>query len=682
MDKKETKKLLYILPFIVALLIEVFIFNFRSFLTLFNREINYPVENIEVQGADSFGDGVYRIAEEGGNAVIYIKALESMLQDKNLNNVYIDIYLPEAEDVSWQESGCMYITPYIRDGGHDRYDILAEHVYRQDIEDSGFLWLTPAGKVKTVTLDVSLSEGSVFRIRRVIINAKKDIALSPVRLLILIIVAYTLFLLRGSSSLWKTEEKDNERVNALLAAALGMCLIMPALAVNISDHGIDRLNSFRPYQRLAEALAAGQLNLLEIPSEELARLDNPFDTTLRDAVGLEPDVDYLWDMAYYNGKYYCYFGVIPCLLFYLPVYLISGTHLSDGLLMMILAVFIYAGIYLAVREWLRRHAPSAPAAYLLLFTGMIFAGSGMMADISAPDAHDIPRAAGFAFLIWGLFLWQYSVRKDRRGLHNGFLAGGSLCMALAVGCRPNQFLYSFMAIPLFVSFLKPGDGFEKKDRNRSIAALMIPYIPVAAGLMAYNVLRFGSVFDFGYDYQLTVLDYSKKNILIDRIVIGLYEYLIRLPQMTYRFPFMVEGSFVQENAFGHGSFYYTFGYGGIFTCNLLSWFIPVIFSGKGKDKGGLWLTGLSAVNMIINICVAGVAYHYRVDFSPMILAAGAIGAVRLRNIAGRDAEGIIRTFLTAAFVLSILYHSSFYYMGGLSASDTALYYRLLYGWLG
>lgn len=682
MDTKGVSRYHVLIPALLALLIEVFIFNFRTFESMFNKEIQLPAANVDVQGAESFGEGVYRITDDGGNAVIYLKDLEALLQGRGFNNVRLDIALPEAEDVSWRESGCMYITPYVRDAGHDQYDVLAKHVYRQDIEESKFLWIIPAGGVKTIALNISLSEGSVLQIRSITLNAQRDMSLSFVRIIVLAILAYALYLLRGGSSVWKDDVTKRSVKNELLAAVLGICLIAPALVINIADHGMDAdAHSFRPYQRLAEALAAGQLSLKEVPSELLAQMENPYDTTVRDAMGLEPEADYLWDMAYFDGKYYCYFGVVPCVLFYLPVYMITGAHLSDGILMMILAAVIYAGIYMLMCECLKKHAASTPFAYLLLFTGMIFMGSGMMANISSPDAHDIPRAAGLAFLLWGLYLWLHSIHTDKRGLRAGMLAGGSLCMALAVGCRPNQLLYSFMAIPLFGAYIKTGDGFEKKDRNKAIAALLLPYVPVAVCLMAYNALRFGSIADFGYDYQLTVLDYSKKNILADRIVIGLYEYLIRMPHLTYRFPFIEAGEFIQENAFGHGSFYYTLGFGGILSCNLLSWFIPGIF-GKNRDKTAMWLLGISAANMLINICVAGVAYHYRADFAAPVLIAAAYGAVRLRGSAGKGAEGMIRGFLIAAFVISLLYHTAFYYTGYLQNGDTSLYYRLLYSWLG
>ena len=39
----------------------------------------------------------------------------------------------------------------------------------------------------------------------------------------------------------------------------------------------------------------------------LKNLSNPYDDTLRTAEGVETK----WDYAYYNGKYYVYFGALP-----------------------------------------------------------------------------------------------------------------------------------------------------------------------------------------------------------------------------------------------------------------------------------------------------------------------------------------------------------------------------------
>ena len=52
---------------------------------------------------------------------------------------------------------------------------------------------------------------------------------------------------------------------------------------------------------------------------------------------------YNWDHAYYKGKYYVYFGVVPAILFYLPYYVITGTHLHNHVLIFFLSLFFTAG---------------------------------------------------------------------------------------------------------------------------------------------------------------------------------------------------------------------------------------------------------------------------------------------------------------------------------------------------
>lgn len=72
------------------------------------------------------------------------------------------------------------------------------------------------------------------------------------------------------------------------------------------------------YARLGDALIHGSLSLdLPVP-DALAELDNPYDFESRYAAsdgGVNP---VFWDHAFYQGKYYCYFGVVPALLLYVP----------------------------------------------------------------------------------------------------------------------------------------------------------------------------------------------------------------------------------------------------------------------------------------------------------------------------------------------------------------------------
>ena len=67
---------------------------------------------------------------------------------------------------------------------------------------------------------------------------------------------------------------------------------------------------------------------------------------------------YKWDRAFYNGKYYCYFGIVPALVFYLPYYLVTGHMLKTKILALLLVVIIEmlmaALVYAMARQYKKR----------------------------------------------------------------------------------------------------------------------------------------------------------------------------------------------------------------------------------------------------------------------------------------------------------------------------------------
>ena len=67
------------------------------------------------------------------------------------------------------------------------------------------------------------------------------------------------------------------------------------------EKGMD-VYSRDPYVQMFDALQKGQTALDIEPSESLKALDNPYDYSERDA----NSVNFLWDRAYYKGKYYSY----------------------------------------------------------------------------------------------------------------------------------------------------------------------------------------------------------------------------------------------------------------------------------------------------------------------------------------------------------------------------------------
>ena len=78
------------------------------------------------------------------------------------------------------------------------------------------------------------------------------------------------------------------------------------------------------YKELAAALKEGHAELSITPSEGLINADNPYDTIYLQANG----IDYKADYAFYNNKYFVYFGITPEILLYYPYYLYVSLYLD------------------------------------------------------------------------------------------------------------------------------------------------------------------------------------------------------------------------------------------------------------------------------------------------------------------------------------------------------------------
>ena len=676
--KEDRKAELYILLVLIVVFLELFFFNYRTWRSQSYQEVPYPLEVIQTQDMQVYDDGYCELVGEDGTGRFILPGLDKLLGDKRLENVWINWRLPQAQDTIWAESGICKVHIYAETKGDNGYRDLGEHVFREDIPESRYLWINDAGRIKTLVLETCLSEGNLIQFDGITVNAQKKLHFSFGRCIAAYIILALIVSFRKNSLFWKWSVCENRYRELFFAGLLGMFLILPACILNGRNPLVKEDMHFRPYQDLAEALDAGRPYLLETPSASLMQLENPYDYTQRDAAGLVDGIDYPWDTVYYKGHYYTYFGVIPCVLFYLPYYHIFGKHLADAAVILMAAVFLYAGIYLLVRKWLYLRDPKLPYAYQLLITATVFMGSCIVTCMGSPDAHDVPRVVGMTFVIWGLYLWWCSIQREPKSLRLLPLGIGSLCMALAVGCRPNQVVFSFMALPLFWKFTKITDGFGVKERRNGILAFVLPYLPVAAGLMYYNAVRFGSITDFGYAYNLTVLDYTQPDLFLDRIVIGIYEFLFRIPKLESAFPFLRSGTFVQENRFGHGTFYYAFCYGGLLACNLYLVCLPAAFGRHKEQKYCIWMSILVFLDLLVNAGLAGVAYHYIMDFAVLLLLVGWVGVLNIeeRLIEGED-RLLFRRFLVLACIITIVYHAGFYFVSDLNAGNTSFYYRIM-----
>ena len=134
------------------------------------------------------------------------------------------------------------------------------------------------------------------------------------------------------------------------------------LAVGIGTFNPDYVDPpwthHQQYHKLAVALTEGHFYLDDEPSQELQAMENPYDYRQRKA----DSVSSIWDTAYYNGRYYCYFGILPVFLYYLPWYLVTGTAFPTYLGVLINACFMSIGIFFLLDALVTRYFKKLPWA--------------------------------------------------------------------------------------------------------------------------------------------------------------------------------------------------------------------------------------------------------------------------------------------------------------------------------
>ena len=98
----------------------------------------------------------------------------------------------------------------------------------------------------------------------------------------------------------------------------------------------------------------------------LKDMDNPYDKGARDELQKQTGESYLFDVAYYEGHYYVYFGVLPVLLFYLPFYLFTGSSFPTAIGVLIACIMFVLGVTALMDRFARHHFKRVSLGLFLL----------------------------------------------------------------------------------------------------------------------------------------------------------------------------------------------------------------------------------------------------------------------------------------------------------------------------
>ena len=518
----------------------------------------------------------------------------------------------------------------------------------------------------TIRLWLQEPAGSLIAIRAARANVRVPFRFDWLRVAVMASIMLIIAALRPRSALWRIT-LDPASARQRLAFAVPLLLMVALAAAGI----IGQLRTAAPlafhvpgeytydfdqYGHMADALLHGRTWLdLPVP-EQLAAADNPYDTATREqllARGVSP---IYWDYAFHQGHWFSYFGVLPAIALFAPYRMISALWTPGGemlpasaAVLLLVTGFVVVGSLLIVRL-VRRLAPHASLGATSMALLLFLIGSNVAYLGLRRNFYSVPFAASLLLSALGLWFWiaASGPRHDGRGMWRigdapaislPHLAAGSLCIAANVGCRPTFALVALLGFPLFrrqiaavLRAARPG-ATPAIGALRAACAVLVPALCMVVPIGAYNAARFGSPFDFGDSYQLTVTDMtryapSSSNILT---IAGYY---LALPlRVTSGFPFLaLSPTPLAQWAYTEPLV------GGLFVlcpALLLAWALP--FLRRRLYASGLWGTmmvclSLAMALILVDAARGGLGWRYMTDFGWLFsLGAIAVMLVMLRE---------------------------------------------------
>lgn len=599
-------------------------------------------------------------------------------------------------DLSDKNKGGTDVYIYLTDEANEYYYANPGRTVYHSVEKSEYINIHTAGK--TDNLKIKFGDEEFISVNSISVNNERPFEFSVFRLLALAAILIFIYIFKPSSPLYKRNlaQSQNLKYNLTVAFVALQCVIIvfvgtmnPAfLGFDITDEGLTFselvFRHHNQYDELAQAILQGKtyIDNNDVP-QSLIDMDNPYDTVARSINSSITGDTYRWDVAYFNGHYYVYFGIVPLLIMYLPFRALFDAPFPSAVGIMVFAMIFALGVFKLLGLICEKHFKKISVGTYMLVTLAFVNCCGMMFLVKRPDFYSVPIMTALAFLIWGIYFWIKG--RDETKRKNFYLFVGSLFCALSVGCRPQTVLVCALALPLFAGYFLKNKYILTKKGITNLIILAIPFVIVASGIMYYNYIRFGSPTDFGSSYNLTTNDVTRRGFDIGRTGLGIFTYLFQPPQFTAVFPY-IKSVKIETNYIGKTI--YELCFGGLITSLPVLWFIfglPKASKALKKEKlFSLVLTTL-AVGLALVIAdtqAGGLLQRYYCDFGFIFFLAAALVIFALLNNENlKECNINLNSILFISTILSFVYTIALVFSSADVTIDTqnpTLYAKILH----
>ena len=652
----------------LILLLECFLFNAGAYSS--NKETRV-YQNFITEGITSTGE------VKDNKIVLETKDFFYINTDKkNYDNIYLSF---DNDDMN------LYINIFAKREGMVDYEFMTYYLIDPTIDAYGYMPLKDMASVESLKIEVDIDASrylSSETMPKVIVDKIEfdsyfPLIVNPLRIGLLFGVV---LLVANFKKLFISKEVNEEqsfyqRIEKTIlwgGLILFVLFVIHALIQNSAYFikydvlYLGGTSSNNIYHQQFDAYLKGQLHLDVPVSDALKNLSNPYDP------GQRGGIEYLWDHAFYNGKYYCYYGHAPIYLVMLPIYLISGGYVPTNLFVLQLGVLFSLFVFLlAALQIYKLFIKKTNHVFVILTLISIAFGSLLLTNNTYEYGGMVYRipyayANGFLFLTIYLFIKGYYADK-KRFLYFAFTG---LSLVFIVLSRPLELIYLLLFIPIIIRMLK--------DKNRTTEQKLIDYIPAisvvfigAIIVCIMNMVRFGSILEFGEHYQLTVTDCTKNHLSIDGILPTIYHYFVKSPGFNESSQMLTYKGGVEQFDIHP---YITSSVGLLFIPVFLCVFLIPYVMNKKDDLCLILFVAISPVVIFlvafINYCFAGVCPRYLNDITPWASLLG--GLLALKAIEkDNQKHPVVPSLIAGVLIVNILLTGQYHFEGfdGLKIGD-------------
>ncbi len=329
--------------------------------------------------------------------------------------------------------------------------------------------------------------------------------------------------------------KGGRRASHQLAAVILADLVILVVYVwFISVGSWTQWPTVRTYlDQLATAFAHGHTWLDAPPDPALLALRNPYNPTQRQGV------PYPLDVSLYQGRFYLYFGPTPALLLLIAKLFrpgVIGDQYPDFVFTYGLAVIQSLLILKICRRFFSDLGPGVLAVSVIA-AGLIGPYTWLLSD---PEIHNAAIMAGQFFFLLGLYTAFDAIDSE---LPPWKLLLTGVFWAAAITSRLTQAvpIAAVLALLCLRIVLRPRNERPRLTAVWSLIPVAIPLAVAFAGLGWYNWIRFGSVLEGGFRYELSgkiaLFAFQPYVFSLSYSVQNFYNYLLNPFRLRPAFPY-------------------------------------------------------------------------------------------------------------------------------------------------